>query len=92
MSPDELKELKARLGLLEESEACALQDMTLPSLRNQRARGMGPPYTRIGRKVFYPIDKLRAYLAAATVTPTRAPTLIDGSGKRRGRRAESAAS
>lgn len=83
MGPDELKELKARLGLLEESEACALQDMTLPSLRNQRARGMGPPYTRIGRKVFYPIDKLRKYLAESTVTPTRARSLIDGARKHR---------
>jgi hypothetical protein len=76
-------ELKAQLGLLEETEVCALLKMTLPSLRNQRARNQGPPYTRIGRKVFYPIDKLRVHIAAATVTPIRAPSLIDGKRKRR---------
>jgi hypothetical protein len=59
--------------------------MTIASLRNERAKAnyKGPPYQRIGRKVFYPIDKLRAFLAAATVTQSRTPTLIDG--KRRAR-------
>jgi hypothetical protein len=85
-------DLKSTLGVAEETDVAALLHMTLPSLRNQRARGMGPPYTRIGRKVFYPIDKLRKYLAQSTVTPGRAPTLIDGSGKRRSRRTEGTAS
>lgn len=71
-------ELKNQLGLLEEAEVAALLNMTLPSLRNQRARNQGPPYIRISRKVFYPLDKLRAHLAAATVTPRRTPSLIDG--------------
>jgi hypothetical protein len=78
-------ELKAQLGLLDESEVCALINMTLPSLRNQRFRMQGPPFTRIGRKVFYPLDKLRAYIAAQTVMPSKPPTLIDGKRKRRSR-------
>jgi hypothetical protein len=84
-------DLKAHLGLAEESDVAALRGMSIPSLRNERARGKGPPYQRIGRKVFYPLDNLRKYLAAATVTPRRSPTLVDGSGKRRPRRPEVAA-
>jgi hypothetical protein len=83
-------ELKAQLGLLDEAEVCALLNMKLVSLRNQRHRDQGPPWTRLGREVFYPIEKMRAYIAAQTVTPSSAPTLIDG--KRRGRRAEGSAS
>jgi hypothetical protein len=77
-------DLKNTLGLLEEAEVAALLHMTLPSLRNQRARVpyKGPPYQRMGRKVFYPLDQLKKYLAASTVTPSRARTLIDGNGKR----------
>ena len=71
-------DLKSQLGLAEEADVATLLNMTLPSLRNQRAKGKGPPYQRVGRKVFYPLDKLRKYLAASTVEPKRAPTLIDG--------------
>jgi hypothetical protein len=78
-------DLKAQLGLLEESDVAALRSMSIPSLRNERAKGKGPPYQRIGRKVFYPLDRLRAHLAAATVTPGRAPSLIDGNRKCRAR-------
>lgn len=71
-------DLKAHLELAEESDVAAFRRMTIASLRNERAKGAGPPYQRIGRKVFYPLDKLRAYLAAATVTPSKRRTLIDG--------------
>lgn len=78
-----VEDLKTKLGLIAESDVAALRDMTVASLRNERAKGKGPPYQRIGRKVFYPLDKLRAHLAAATITPNRAPSLIDGDRKRR---------
>jgi hypothetical protein len=80
-------DLKITLGLIEEAEVAALLHMTLPSLRNQRARNQGPPYQRIGRKVFYPLDQLKKYLAASTVTPAKAATLIDGNRRRRRSRA-----
>jgi hypothetical protein len=85
------EDLKTKLGLIEESEVAAMRDMTIPSLRNERAKGKGPPYQRIGRKVFYPLDKLRAHLAAATITPSCAPSLIDGDRKRRQIQAKTAA-
>jgi hypothetical protein len=74
-------DLKTRLEMADEDDVAALQGMTLPSLRNQRARGDGPPYQRIGRKVFYPIKSLQKYLAASTVTPRRPASSIDGSRK-----------
>jgi hypothetical protein len=78
-------DLKSALGVAEEADVAALLNLTLPSLRNQRARGMGPPFQRIGKRVFYPLAGLRKYLAASTVTPSRAPSLIDGNRKRRTR-------
>jgi hypothetical protein len=80
-------DLKNTLGLVEEAEVAALLHMTLPSLRNQRARlpYKGPPYQKLGNKIFYPLDQLKKHLAASTVTPSRSRTLIDGDGKRRGR-------
>jgi hypothetical protein len=75
-------DLKSRFEVAEETDVAALFKMTLPSLRNQRAKGLGPPYQRVGRKVFYPIAALKKYMAAQTVTPKRAPTLIDGARKR----------
>ncbi len=76
-------DLKPKLELADEASVAALLNMTLPSLRNQRARDAGPPYQRIGRRVFYPLDKLRAFLAASTVTPSSKPTLTSGASKRR---------
>jgi hypothetical protein len=77
-------DLKIQLGLVAEADVAALQDMTIASLRNQRAREpyTGPPYQRVGKKIFYPLDQLKKYLAASTVTPSRSRTLIDGDGKR----------
>lgn len=80
-------DLKITLGLIEETEYAALVNMTLGSVRNQRAQKpyKGPPFQKVGRKVFYPLDQLKKYLAASTVTPSRSRTLIDGNGKRRAR-------
>jgi hypothetical protein len=80
-------DLQSQLGLVAEAEVAALQRMTMASLRNQRAREpyTGPPYQRIGKRIFYPLSELKKYLSASTVTPSRARTLIDGNGKRRGR-------
>jgi hypothetical protein len=76
-------DLKNQLGLVEESDVAALRSMSIPSLRNERAKGKGPPYQRIGRKVFYPLDKLRSHLAAGTVTPSKAHTMVNAAKPRR---------
>jgi hypothetical protein len=73
-----------KLGLIHEAEVAKLRMMKLSSLRNERYRGEGPPFTRMGNKVFYPLDALRKFIAASTITPKRATTMVDG---KRGSRA-----
>lgn len=71
------------LNLISEEDMAKLRRVQSGTLRNERVKGLGPPWVKIGRQVFYPLDKFRKYLAASTVTPSsRAPTLIDGNQKR----------
>ena len=79
--------LKALLDVAFEKDVAELRGVTVPTLRNERAKRKGPPYQKIGNRVVYPLKPLRAYLAASTVTPSKAPTLIDGSRSRRTRTA-----
>jgi hypothetical protein len=75
--------LKERLEVADEDDVCALRGgMAKGSLRNERARGDGPPFQRIGKKVFYPLKSLRKFLEDSTVTPSRASTLIDSKPRR----------
>ncbi len=37
------------------------------TLNTQRSRGVGPPYVKIGSKVLYSIEEVRAYLKRHTV-------------------------
>jgi hypothetical protein len=86
-------DLLAELDALTEKEYAQLRGIGIAALRNERARGGGPAYTRNGRMILYPKAKLREWLAQRTVTPDalNAPTLIDGTPGRR-RRARKVAS
>jgi hypothetical protein len=78
-------DLKQMLGMWDEHEAAAFRGCGVAHLRNERARRIGPPYTKIGQKVFYPIDGLRKFLQKNTVDPLKRPlTLIDGKPRARG--------
>lgn len=70
--------LKAELGLRDEAEVAEMRGLKIPALRNERCKGLGPPYTRIGKKIFYPLETLKKFLAASTVTPSRPTTLVNG--------------
>ena len=56
--------------------------MRLGSLANERARGKGPPYVKLGACVMYPRDGLKKWIAQNTVTPGRTRTMIDGGSRR----------
>lgn len=71
------------LGYLQESEAVVLTRRKLQTLRNWRTSGKGPPYTKIGELTLYPIEGLKAWLAANTVQPGQTPTLATGQRRRR---------
>ena len=82
----ETTDLKSSLGLVDEFEVAELRDMSLGSLRNERSLGRGPPFTRMGRSVFYPLAELKKFVADSTVTPKRSATLIHGSKRPRSKR------
>ena len=82
-----MTDLQSRLGLISEEDYAEMRGVTLRSLRNERVRGKGPPYTRHGQRVFYPLAALEKFNAQQTVVPTRAKTLIDGRQRRSGARA-----
>ncbi len=72
-------DLKNELALVSEADFALLRDVSTAHLRNERARGLGPPYTTIGKRVFYPLKSLREYTAKRLVIPSKkAATLIDG--------------
>ncbi len=71
-----MKDLAADHGLIPESDVMHLRGIAKRTLSNERSQGGGPPFVRLGKKVYYPLDGLRDYIAKNTVTPSSAPTLI----------------
>lgn len=55
---------------LSEREAAAyLGPVSVRTLQDWRAKGVGPTYTKLGRRVAYAVADLDAYLAAQRVEP-----------------------
>jgi hypothetical protein len=78
-----MADLYSELGYATEEAVSVLLEVKLVTLRNQRAKGIGPPYSKTGKTVLYPIDGLRRWLAGNTVTPeATAPTMIEGAPRR----------
>jgi hypothetical protein len=69
--------LDDELGLISEAEYAAFVGKTIPSVRNDRSAGKGPPFVRMFGKVKYPRAGVKAFVAKHTVTPVAAPTMID---------------
>jgi hypothetical protein len=73
-------------GYLSEQEVAAQRRKSLRTLRNERARGEGPPYVRDRRTILYPIAGFRAWLASREHNPVREPRPIVSSPQRGARR------
>jgi len=73
---------------VEDEELCKIGDITAETSANRRSKGDSPPYFRLGKKVYYPADTLRDWLAARlkNAKPS-APTLVTGSRSRARRHA-----
>jgi hypothetical protein len=70
--------LDEELGLISEAEYATFVGKTIPSVRNERSAGRGPPFVRLTRTTIkYPLAAVKAYVQARTVTPVAEPTLID---------------
>jgi hypothetical protein len=74
--------IASTFGLLTEAEYAQLRAVEIKQIRLERWSGSGPAYVKLGKRVCYPVDAVKAYILQNTVTPTKAPTLTDG--KRRG--------
>ncbi len=86
-----MSDLETQLGLIPEAQYAEMRDVQLSALRNERAKGLGPPYVKDGRRVFYPIDGLREYIAKQARTPSKVSTLIDGGTRKRRSQPQAAA-
>ncbi|MGO9419915.1 helix-turn-helix transcriptional regulator [Roseiarcus sp.] len=60
-----------RAGYFDEDQMAKTRGRSKRTLRAERQRGDGPPYTRDGRDVLYPIGGYRAWLEANTRRPVR---------------------
>jgi hypothetical protein len=58
-------------GYLNEDEEASALGVVTRTLRSWRQRGEGPPYVKVGRQVFYPIDGGTAWLKANVQAPVR---------------------
>lgn len=57
------------IKLLTPRECAAIRRVTVGHQGNERSRGQGPPYVKIGGRVFYPAQALREYIEAHLVNP-----------------------
>ncbi len=64
------------LGYLLDTEAAEIIRKKPNTLRNWRAKDVGPPYTKVdGDLVVYPLEGLKKWLSERTVKPQAASTL-----------------
>jgi len=66
--------------LLNERQATKVLGVAVQTLRNWRCLRVGPPYVKIGRRVFYLMDDLKHYVNAHRIIPrgTAEPEVRDG--------------
>lgn len=67
--PDPVRDAADAVNAVSEPQASRYIRMSVPWLRQQRMRGRGPAYVRIGRSIRYRLSDLDAYLAAHRVEP-----------------------
>jgi len=59
------------LEIFSEEELAGLRHIRLRTLRNERSRGLGPAYIRVGRRIFYSADAVATWLQAHQVAGKR---------------------
>jgi hypothetical protein len=84
-------DLQTQLGLVPEATYAKMRDVDIRALQNERAKGLGPPFVKDGRAVFYPLAQLRKYIAKQARAPSKTKTLVNGGNRKRGARSENQA-
>jgi hypothetical protein len=59
-------------GYISEHEVAEARGIHIRTLRVERQRGDGPPWIKITRHVFYPVEGFRAWLKLIEQRPARA--------------------
>ena len=73
-----MTDIAVKTSLLPESDYLQFADIGKRAAANQRSQGKGPPFVRVGKKIYYPLEGICDLIAKNTVTPKSAPTLIHG--------------
>jgi len=55
--------MKNTVQYLTETQVSEMTKIALPTLRNQRSRGVGIPYSKLGRSVRYLLADVKDYMA-----------------------------
>ncbi|GAB6096422.1 hypothetical protein JCM14469_26750 [Desulfatiferula olefinivorans] len=55
--------------LIGEREAAHMTGRAVQTLRNDRHRSQGLPYCKIGRRVLYSVEDIRAFIETHKITP-----------------------
>jgi hypothetical protein len=59
-------------GYVSEEEMAEARGIVIRTLRAERQRGDGPPWVKITKQVFYPVEGFRAWLKLIEQRPVRA--------------------
>ena len=70
MMPDDDSE-KLFGGFWSEAEYCAQRGITKRTARKERKTRCGPPYARVGRRIYYPVDDAQKWLRSRLQLPLR---------------------
>ena len=57
--------------LMPESEYAAFRDVTVRTIRRERAQRKGPPFIKIGKKIYYRPESIERWLIVQEQTPVR---------------------
>jgi hypothetical protein len=79
-----IAELTSELDVFTEQEMAAIRGVKVKALADERSRGQGPPFTKLGKRILYPKQGVRKFLVQQTVNPSKARTLVDGVPRKRG--------
>ena len=63
MDTRELPPLRRQLGLLSEAEIAEIAGVEPRTVQDWRTQRSGPPFVKIGKTAFYPIDHFRKWVA-----------------------------
>jgi hypothetical protein len=61
--------------ILTPRETATARRTTTGHLANERSRGLGPPFVKLGGRVFYPAEQLRDYITSRIHDPSDRTTM-----------------